>query len=401
MLTPYCQAALYYLMERKKVLYVITKSVWGGAQRYVYDLATGLPKDKFDVTVAAGGSGPLFDKLHTANIRTINIPGLERDIHILNEIIAFWGLLKIFRSEKPDVIHLNSSKIGALGALAAFFYKSLHPIGYTLNPRVVFTVHGWGFKEERPFWQKIIIWFVSWFSSLFQNKIILINTADFYAAKRFIPHRKLVLIFNGINLPDFLPRNEARAFFSKKIGQDISPDTVLIGTIAELTKNKGLTHLIDAVSQIFTRLNLVNIKTIIIGGGKEKNKLQNQISQLKLQNSVHLVGFLPDASRYLKASDAFVLPSLKEGLPYTIIEAVSAGLPVVASRVGGIPDLVTDTGNGLLVEPKNSVALADALGKLIKNQEEIKRMGAEALKIAQTRFKLQDVVEKTEILYNS
>ena len=131
------------MTSTKKVLYVITKSVWGGAQRYVFDLATNLPKDQFEIVAAAGGEGPLFDKLHNAGIRTINTPSLERDVHILNETSVFWQLLKIFHTEKPDILHLNSTKIGALGALAAFLYKLL-----TLNFKLltVFTVHGWGFK---------------------------------------------------------------------------------------------------------------------------------------------------------------------------------------------------------------------------------------------------------------
>jgi len=386
------------MTAKKKVLYVITKSVWGGAQRYVFDLATNLPKDRFEIAVATGGTGPLFSKLRDEDIRTIAIPGLERDIHILKEFLTLWHLFKIFHQEKPNVIHLNSSKIGALGAFAAFIYKL---VACRLSLATIFTVHGWGFKEERPHWQNFLIWLTTWFSSLFQNKIILINTTDFETAKKFIPERKLALIFNGINSPDFLPREDARAFFAEKIRLPVATNTKVLGTIAELTKNKGVNYLLEAVNQMFMRFNLINLKVVIVGSGEDENKLRNQINKLGLQNSVHLVGFLPDAPRYLKAFDIFVLPSLKEGLPYTIMEAMSTGLPVVASRAGGIPDLVTDGKNGLLVESKNSKALADTLEKLIKKPEEIKRMGNESLKIMRNRFQLQDMVEKTSNLYNS
>lgn len=108
---------------KKRILYVITKSNWGGAQRYVYDLATGLPKDHFAISVACGGQGLLKDKLEIAGIKIIPIPYFQRDINITKEFYSFVELIKIFRTEKPDIIHLNSSKAGVIGALAAFVYK--------------------------------------------------------------------------------------------------------------------------------------------------------------------------------------------------------------------------------------------------------------------------------------
>src|SRR5688572_22606349 len=114
---------------KKKILYIITKSNWGGAQKYVHDLATGLPKEQFDVAVAFGhaspeatqakrGTGSLKERLDVAGIRTISIPRLGRDIQLIDESAVFFSLVKLIRNEKPDVIHLNSPKIGGLGALA-------------------------------------------------------------------------------------------------------------------------------------------------------------------------------------------------------------------------------------------------------------------------------------------
>ena len=382
---------------KKKILYVITKSVWGGAQRYIFDLATNLPKDEFEIVVAAGGSGPLFEKLQKAGIHTVTIPGLQRDINIWKELFSIWHLFKIFLEEKPDIIHLNSTKVGSLGAVTSKFSSLV--VGH--KSLVIFTVHGWGFKEDRPVWQKALIFFFSWLSSLFQDKIILINTPDYRTAQRFIPKRKLTLIHNGIGPINFFPREEARTFFTKKVGRPIASDTILIGTNAELTQNKGLSYLIDALSRRNLYSNYGGFASIVIGNGENRSELQAQIAKLGLRDKIFLLGFLPDAARYLKGFDLFVLPSLKEGLPYTIIEAMSAGLPIVASRVGGTPDLVTDGKNGLLVEIKNSIALADALEKLVKNPVEITRMGEESLKIAKNRFQLQDMIEKTSALYDS
>ncbi len=173
-----------YNIKVVKILYLITKSNWGGAQRYAYDLATNLPKD-FSIAVACGGSGPLVQKLREKNIRVINISKLERDINLFSEFVVFFQLLKLFTTEKPDVIHVNSSKIGGLGAFAG----RLSGV-----PKMIFTVHGWPFNEDRPLWQRKIIYFLTWLTILFSHKVITVCTADYNQFKS----KKVVLTHNGI-----------------------------------------------------------------------------------------------------------------------------------------------------------------------------------------------------------
>ncbi|KKU05859.1 MAG: putative membrane protein [Parcubacteria group bacterium GW2011_GWA2_45_30] len=388
-------------MQKKKILYVITKSVWGGAQRYVFDLATELPRDKFEVVAASGGSGPLITKLHSAGIRTIDIPAFQRDIHVIKELQTFWQLFKLFRQEKPDIIHLNSSKAGGLGALAAFFYNFLQTTNYKLQATVLFTVHGWGFNESRTGWQKFLIKLATRISAAFQNKIILINNADYKAARTFIPERKLWLIPNGIRMPDFLPRREALEFFKKNTIRAPASNTVIIGTIAELTKNKGLFYLIDAINQIKQRTTNNKLQTIIIGEGENRKKLQDQIKQCGLENTIFFTGFIPDAARYLKAFNIFVLPSLKEGLPYTLLEAMAAGLPTVAANVGGISDIIQNNENGLLIPAADPPALSLALKTLINDTASRIRLGKHAVQTAKTKFALNVMIEKTISLYST
>ncbi|NQV93114.1 glycosyltransferase, partial [Candidatus Kaiserbacteria bacterium] len=140
-------------MKKKKILFIITKSNFGGAQRYVYDIARSLSPDAFDVVVAFGGEGLLKDKLAHAKIRTVPIEDLERDINIFNEIDVFFQLLKLYRVEKPDIVHLNSSKIGGIGALAGRIAQV---------PLIIFTAHGWAFNEERSWGARKIIAFLYW-----------------------------------------------------------------------------------------------------------------------------------------------------------------------------------------------------------------------------------------------
>jgi glycosyltransferase involved in cell wall biosynthesis len=381
---------------KRKVIYVITKSVFGGAQKYVYDLAVNMPKDQFEAVVVAGGQGQLIEKLNQAGVRTITLPALQNGRGIFEVLFSFiniralFSLIKIFRQEKPDIIHLNSSKIGGVGSLAAWLSKRKGP-----RAKVVYTVHGWPFNEPRPWWQRRIIFFLSWLSTILTDKIILISTVDFRTALEFIPRRKCNLIFNGIDSINFLPRVEARLHLTKKVDSAIASDAILIGTIAELTKNKGLSILITA-------LNLTNYRgstSIIIGEGTERQTLQNQIATLHLQNKIFLIGLIPEAQQYIKAFDIFILPSFKEGLPYTIMEAMAAGVPVVATNVGGVPDLIHHEEEGILIPPGDSKALNTAVTRLIQNPILRTQLGKRGARKIVERFSLTQMVQQTTTLY--
>ncbi|MFY9462657.1 MAG: glycosyltransferase family 4 protein, partial [Candidatus Sungiibacteriota bacterium] len=275
------------------------------------------------------------------------------------------------------------------------------PTTYNLQPKVVFTAHGWGFYEDRSFAARAAIFLASFAASWFQDALILINTADFRAAKRFIPRRKLHLIFNGIDDIDFLPRPAARNFFAQKIVQPITNNTLLIGVIAELTRNKGLTYLIDALHHLSLQPTNYKLQTFIIGEGEQRRELETKIKKCGLEKTITLLGFNTDARAALAGIDIFVLPSLKEGLPYGVMEAMAAGLPVIATRVGGLTDLITDNTDGLLVSPKDSNALARAITLLIRDADLRARLGIAAHEKIKTTFRFHAMMEHTISLYRS
>ncbi len=388
---------------RQKILYIVTKSVWGGAQRYVFDLATRLPAGRLDISVACGPStssgqaGTLDEKLREAGVRVIPIPTLRRNINIWKELTSCWSLFQCYRRERPDIIHLSSSKAGGLGAVAAFLYKLTT---HTWRTRVIFTVHGWPFGEDRPWWQRALIFLACWASAFLTDRIILIDTADYRLARRFIPEEKLTLIFHGIDPIPFLPRSDARAFFSERIGP-ITADTLLLGANAELTKNKGLDYLIDAIGQIKLKAKDLRLKTIVMGEGEERQHLQEKIHQCGLGDTIFLIGFVPDARKYLRALDLFVLPSIKEGLPYALIEAAAAGLPIVASRVGGIPDIIQNEKSGLIVPPRDPTTLAEAMQKLLTDRTRATRLGSHARDTAFRSFRIDAMIANTLSLYGA
>ncbi len=374
-------------MNRKtRILHVITKGNWGGAQRYVYDLATGLPKDQFDTTVAFGEGDQLAEKLAEKNIRVIRLDSLRRDVNLLDDIKSFRNLYKIFKEENPDVIHLNSSKIGAVGSLAGRLAGV---------PKIIFTSHNWAWNEDRSVPSKILISTIHWLTIILSHKIIAVSEEIRRQALRlpFVPKDKIETIYNGLTNVEFAERFDARRTINGNITEKF-----WVGTISELHRNKGLDILIDA----FADLSITHPDTIliIIGEGEERDRLTTQIAERGLSKKVHLIGFVDDARRFLKALDVFVLASRTEAFPYVILEAGLAQLPVVATKVGGIPEVVLPEKNGLLIERNNPEALTRAIAGLLNDSTKAAMYGHNLRKTVEKSFSVSSMVSKTIAVYN-
>ncbi|MBU6214280.1 glycosyltransferase [Patescibacteria group bacterium] len=302
----------------KKILLVITKSNWGGAQRYVYDLATALSRKECTVGVAFGQPGRLAEELERAGMTTYPIRSLQRDISLAADVRSFFELLCLFRIQKPDVVHVNSSKAAGVGALAARIVRV---------PRIIFTVHGWPFMEKRnPVW-RAFAYLGSWISALLAHTVIVVSKNDLRIGKR-LPFcvRKMRLIYNGVDLNPQLDSGE-------RIRSAFPRGARITGSIGELTHNKNQIALIEQ-ARADPLLHLA-----IVGEGEERAHLEAKIKAYGLENRVKLFGFLP-ANEVLRGFDVFALPSLKEGLPYVLLEARAAGLPIVANRVGGVGEIL-------------------------------------------------------------
>ena len=341
----------------QKVLFVITKSNWGGAQRYVYDLATHLPAT-YEPVVACGPSqgstkpGRLIDRLVQAGVRTIVLPDFTRDVSF-SDIGAFRALYQLIKKEQPEVLHLNSSKAGALGALAGRLAGV---------PRIVFTVHGWGFQENVGIVSKAFRWTVSMLTVVLSHRVLCVSENDRLATPSFL-HTKLVTIHNAIpEDPMLLTRDQAREKLIALGANAAHRDDVWIGVIAEHTANKNLEVALEA----FAEAHKVDGKLflVLVGDGELRASLESCAHDLDITDHVFFAGFVPQANHYMSAFDALLLTSRKEGLPYAILEAQSAGVPVLASRTGGIPEIVQDKVNGFLCPVGDVAAFAHALASL-------------------------------------
>ena len=386
-----------------KVLYIITKSNWGGAQRHVFDLALAAKNKGFETVVALGGTGILRTRLSEVGIRTLPIGSLTRDLNVAKDASSFKDIWNIVTSENPDIIHLHSPKAGGVGAFAGRLFKIKS--GKKGNAiKVIYTAHGWAWTENRPLYQKATIALFSWLTMILCTDIITLSEKETAQAKRFPWVReKIVRIPLGIISPVFYGHKNALDVIEKKIFSDKEhlsfEKRLVIGTISELHPNKGLIYLIEAAKEL--KIKYPTLAIVIIGDGELRPTLEKLIASYELTDTVYLAGYIDQASQYLKAFSIFTLTSLKEGLPYAIFEAAYAGLPVVASAVGGIPELITDMTSGILIQPKKPAEIAYALSFLLDPAHKVEqRSYAEALrKHIETEFTIDKMRDSTFALY--
>lgn len=388
------QGRLRYFMQKKKIIYIITKGNWGGAQRYVFDLTTHLPKNRFETVVAVGEGSILEKKLAAERIRTVKIRKLRETRRVkpqFTDIGSFFDLLRLFRHERPDIVHLNSSRAALFGSFAArvyilFLWLKMKNTGL----KIIFTVHGWPFNEHRNWLVKTFIWLASYVTALLSTDIIVIASREFEQAKTmpFII-TKTHLIPNGVKVPEFLSREEAR----KKL--KMRQDALVVGSIGELTWNKDYPELVMVAARLLGER--FDFELAVIGEGENRAEITRRVKGSPvLDGHKILFGFKEDAYTYLKAFDIFVLNSRKEGLPYVVLEAGVAGLPVVATSVGGIPDIIENDRTGLLAPPYR---MDEALRKLLTEKETREKLGSALKERVEKTFSFERMLTETQKLY--
>ncbi len=395
-----------FTYQKKKILFLVTQSELGGAQRAVFNLAKGLSsaseKQPFKVVAAAGPEGDnqngLLVQLTKAGIKTIHLKYLRRNINPYYDLRAFFEIRQLIKREKPDLLQLGSSKAGLLGSLAAKNLKN--------SLKVIYRIGGWAFNEPTSWLKrKIYFWAEKWTA---KYKDIVVVNSNFERRQainlKICPARKIITVYNGIALKQmkFLSKEAARAALG------FSQKESLVGAIANFYPSKGLEYLVKAAYLLKTKYKMPNTKYIVIGDGRKREKLEKLIEEYSLENCFHLPGQIPEARQYLKAFDVFVLPSIKEGMPWTILEAMAAQLPIIATDVGGVPEMlssgmaeleVSDRA-GLLIPPKDSQQLAEKIVYLLKNQGVAQDLAQKAKRKVIKDFTFEKMLRKMRKVYS-
>lgn len=341
-----------------------------GTETHVVELSRAL-KDGYEIRISAPyGKG--FEILKKYDIPYSELPILG----VFNYGSYINSLKKIILDFKPDIVHVH----GAHELM--FIAKKVMP-----SVNLLFTCHG--YNSDYSFLDYKLSAF---FSNKYSNKVIAVSEYEKKnLVKAGILEDKVVVIHNGIR-----EKGEKRDL-------PIKVDGFIIGTCARLTKKKGINYLIEAFQKV--RVYYKDVHLVIIGDGEERVNLERLITKDN-KNYIHFLGNLEEASSYFHNFHLFVLPSLNEPFGIVILEAMSQKLPVIATNVGGIPEIIVDGESGLLVPPKNSEKLAEAVLMLIQNKELRIRIGENGYIRFKEKFTIEKMVEKTisvyeEILFNS
>lgn len=377
--------------QKQRILYLVTSSAWGGAERYVARLAQASAEAGYEVMVAAGPSdGQELFKALPPGTKTFVIPGLKSSISPIKDIFVMKKISRIIDDELVDLLHCNSTKASLVGSLAAW--------GSRRKPKVVYTAHGWAFLERRgPLFRAVVLGAEQAAARFRDATIVLSEKEREVALKNNLATRKnLHLIPHGIDADEigFLDRAAARAELARLAGTELGASTV-VGTIANAYPAKALPLLIGAFGAVPAPTRLV-----IIGDGPDMHLLRAARDASPAKSRVHLLGAVPEAARLLKGLDLFVLASLKEGLPWTIIEASLAGVPILATKVGGIPEAVRDGDEALLIPPGDLKALSEAMGRILTDAALYAKLKSGAPHAAERRSG-HAMVEATLALYRT
>lgn len=381
---------------KKRVLFVITQSEFGGAQRFLYSLISRLDHSKYEISAAVGtdGGGELISALKQKNIPVSTLNYLVRNLGIWRDLKALKELKKLLIQTKPDILFLLSSKAGFIGSMAV--KQSKLPI------KVIYRIGGWTFNDPWPIWKKTAFFLLEKISAKWKDIIIVNNRHDFEQAKKMgiKPKDQLKLISNGLDVykMDFLPRENARLKLFEKISKHsgkVFQVKTIVGAIANFYPAKGLEYFIETA--VFFKEN-DEIIFVIIGDGEERPKLEKLISEKGLEKKIFLLGQIPDAYKLLSAFDVFVLTSVKEGFPWVLIEAMAAKLPVVASAVGAVPEIIQSGKNGLIVPPRDAQATAKAIKTALEGSKTGLELGIQAHQTVLFKYDLEQMVSQVEKL---
>lgn len=383
---------MHHPQHKPRILFLVTEESLGGAQQYVLLLGRAF-RDRAHIGIATApthGDRWLSTNTGAAGIEThLTMHHLRRAISPVQDVWALCELRKLLKSGDWDIVHANSSKAGVLAGMAAW------SLGRSRKTRVLYTAHGWVFLEPVVSIQKILYRFLEWLSAKGRDATIVLSEKERTVAQHdlHISPATLHVIPHGSTptIPAFLSRSTARA----SVG--IPEDTIVtIGVIANMFRTKGLDILLEACDR--PPLRDLPWRLVIIGDGPERALLEKQRVHMTKKDAVLFVGQRSEAQKLLSAFDLFVLPSRKEGLPFALLEAMAAGLPIIATDVGGVKEALG--AGGLVVPSKDPVALATAIVKVLTHPEEQERLRAACTAEAANRATAYNtMVEKTWSVY--
>lgn len=383
---------IIYIM--KKIIRIIARLNVGGPAIHVILLTTSLDRNRFVSLLVSGvespGEGNMLALADTKGVAPVIYPRLGRELNLFGDIITLWSLYRLFRREKPDIVHTHTAKAGAVGRLAAWLAGV---------PVIVHTFHG---HVLNGYFGSIKTGFFRWLERFLAKRTNAIIAVSEQCRNDLINYRisrpdHIRFIPLGLELNRFRQRDEA---IRKSIRQEwgIPLEAFTVGVIARLVPIKRHVDLFHAIPTVLERYP--DAYFAIVGDGELRTELDALAKNLKIENRIVFTGFRVDQPSVYQALDLTALTSANEGLPVSIIESLASGTPVVATRVGGVPELIQDGVNGYLAEPGNPESIAQALLKAISNPEHTSVLGRKAQDETIKKYSIERLVGDMESLYD-
>jgi glycosyltransferase involved in cell wall biosynthesis len=373
--------------KKIKVAHIITRLDVGGSSENVLLNSIYIDKKIFEVSIIFGLSknplNKLIEKAKGRGVKFIEIRTLRRSPNFFFDVMALIRLIDIIKKEKFDIIHTHTSKAGCLGRLAAWIDKT---------PHIIHSPHGHIFYGYYP---KIFNFFIILTEKILgkiTNKFITLTSIGIEEHLKFGvgKRNKFKVIYSGVEekVQPLLENNHTNSIKEK----------LTIVTISRLVKVKNVDTFIMAAREVIDKTQK-KIEFLIVGDGPLKPKLKKLANDLNLNKSLFFLGQREDIGDVLKRADIFCLTSLNEGMGRVLIQAQKFGLPVVATKVGGVSEVVKENETGFLVEPKDYFSLSQNLLRIIEDDDLRNRMRKQVLNWVKGRFTSKEMVYKTERLY--
>jgi glycosyltransferase involved in cell wall biosynthesis len=370
----------------------------GGPALHVAYLTAGLRERGYDTTLVAGslarGEDSMAFVADARAVEVVQIDELGREISPLRDLVATVRLARLIRREQPDILHTHTAKAGTVGRVAALLAGRRGP------PVVVHTFHG---HVLRGYFGPLRSWFFRQLERwLARHTTALIAVSpqvrDDLVALGVAPAERFVVVRLGVELEERVAGEQnGRAESRRYLG--IGPERFAVGWIGRMTAVKRTDDVLVAFKQL--REDGVDAVLCLVGDGPDRPQLEQRAHELGVIRDTLFLGYQDDVAPFYAAFDALILPSSNEGTPVSAIEALAAGRPVVATRVGGVPDVVQEGEDGFLVEPGATDDLAERLGRLAREPELRERMGRAGRERVLPRYAVERLVDDVDRLYRS
>jgi glycosyltransferase involved in cell wall biosynthesis len=372
------------------VCHIITKLELGGAQRNTLFTVTHLDKSRFQTFLITGEAGILDEEAQVLmGGAFFHVPRLTRDIRPLKDALAFVTLVRLLRRIKPTIVHTHSSKAGIIGRLAAWAAGV---------PVVLHSIHGFGFTRYQHPLRRWLLIGAERLAARVTSRFFAVSEANRSegVARRLFAGSQCTVIRSGIDIEAI--RKTAVNTDAKKRELGFNPAQPLIGMVAPMKPQKAPLDFIRAAAMV--RASHPNVGIVLVGDGELRPAVEAEIDRRDLRAHVKLVGWRHDVPEILRCLDVFILTSLWEGLPRVYLEALTAGVPIVGTRVDGADEVIKDGANGYLLEPGDVIGIAERVRRLLDDLDLRVAMGRRAAADLSMEFDIYEMVRRLESEYD-